>query len=115
MSQVLTNSANGQLARSGKYFVETLPQPMTPTRTFFETLATAGVSAACRPCRDLTFDKVSAAPAAAVRSKNFRRSNSVVIRCSANHESAQMITISGNVRRHVLDISQVRVLFQTNP
>ena len=35
MSHALTSSTYGDFDRCGKYWPETLPQPMTPTRTFF--------------------------------------------------------------------------------
>src|SRR5688572_24470490 len=72
MSHVLTNSAYGQAAKSGRYRPETLPQPMTPTRVRFPPV---GLSATW-----LAFALVAApnaiatAPWAKERSRNSRRS-----------------------------------------
>ena len=57
MSHALTSSTNGDFDRCGKYWFETLPQPMTPTRIFF----------CCEAASPSIDDTRQAAPAIAVR------------------------------------------------
>jgi hypothetical protein len=59
---------------------------MTPTRIFFLVAAVVADCAACKLSRDSTLVNEIAAPATAAFSKNFRRSNSVAMRCSSGHE-----------------------------
>src|SRR5262245_32285145 len=73
MSHVLTNSAQGQAASSGRYRFETLPQPITATRTRLLLSAPAAADVGCAA----RLPSVRAAPAPTARPKNLRRSNSV--------------------------------------